>query len=60
MMLNIRLILRVAIIKGMDCRHPERKLTPTPKFLGAAEAYFVCHSGPIFQISLIYAFIRFP
>jgi hypothetical protein len=22
-----------------------------------AEAYFVCHIGPIFQISLIYAFI---
>ena len=37
-----------------------RKLTPTPKFLGIAEAYFVCHIGPIFQISLIYAFIGCP
>ena len=25
-----------------------------------AEAYFVCHIGPIFQISLIYAFIGCP
>ena len=24
-----------------------------PKFLGTAEAYFVCHIGPIFRISLI-------
>ena len=37
-----------------------RKSTPTPKFLGTAEAYFVCHIGPNFQISLIYAFIGFP
>ena len=37
-----------------------RKFTPTPKFLGTAEAYFVCHIGPIFQIFLIYAFIRCP
>ena len=28
-----------------------RKSTPTPKFLGTAEAYFVCHIGPNFQIS---------
>ena len=34
-----------------------RKSTPTPKFLSTAEAYFVCHIGPNFQISLIYAFI---
>ena len=34
-----------------------RKFTHTPKFLGTAEAYSVCHIGPIFQISLIYAFI---
>ena len=27
-----------------------RKSTPTPKFLGTAEAYFVCHIGPNFQI----------
>ena len=33
-----------------------RKSTPTPKFLATAEAYFVCHIGPNFQISLIYAF----
>ena len=37
-----------------------RKSTPTPKFLGAAEAYFVCHISPNFQISLIYAFIGCP
>ena len=30
------------------------KINPNPKFLGTAEAYFVCHIGPIFQISLIY------
>jgi hypothetical protein len=34
-----------------------RKFTPTPKFLVTAKAYCVCHIGPIFQISLIYAFI---
>ena len=33
------------------------KFTPTTKFLGTAKAYFVCHIGPNFQISLIYAFI---
>ena len=37
-----------------------RKFTPTPKFLGTAKAYSVCHFGPIFQISLIYAFIGCP
>ena len=31
-----------------------------PKFLGTAEAHFVCHNGPNFQISLIYAFIGCP
>ena len=54
--------------RTMDYGRPERKLhslsgqkfTPTPKFLGTAEAYFVCHLGPIFQISLIYAFIGCP
>ena len=35
----------------------DRKSTPTPKFLATAEAYFVCHIGPNFEISLIYAFI---
>ena len=33
------------------------KFNPNPKFLGTAEADFVCHIGPIFQIPLIYAFI---
>ena len=33
---------------------------PNPKFLGMAAAHFVCHIGPIFQISLIYAFIGCP
>ena len=37
-----------------------QKYTPTPKFLCTAEAFFVCHIGPIFQISLIYAFIGCP
>ena len=37
-----------------------RKLNHNPKFLGTAKAYFLCHFGPIFQISLIYAFIGCP
>ena len=40
-----------------------QKSNPTPKFLGtaeAAEAYFVCHIRPKFQISLIHAFIGCP
>ena len=36
------------------------KSTPTPKFLGSGEAYFVCHIGPNFHISLIHAFIGCP
>ena len=55
-------------LRSMFYGHPERKqpslqgrkFTPTPKFLGTAEKYFVCHIGPIFQISLIYAFIGCP
>jgi hypothetical protein len=51
-----------------DNRHPvrkspslrSRKSNPNPKFLGAAEAYFVCHISPKFQISLIYALIGCP
>ena len=51
-----------------DYGRPERKMpslndrnsTPTPKFLGTAEAYFVYHIGPNFQISLIHAFIGCP
>ena len=31
-----------------------------PKFLGTAEAYFVCHIGPYFHISLTYVFIVCP
>ena len=41
-----------------DHGRPERKFTPTPKFLGMAAAYFVYHIGPIFQISLTYAFFN--
>ena len=37
-----------------------RKFNPNPKFLGTAEAYFVCHIGLIFHISFIYAFIWCP
>ena len=37
-----------------------RKSNPDPKFLGMVEAYFVCHIGPKFKISLIYAFIGCP
>ena len=36
------------------------KIHSHSQILGTAEAYFVCHIGPIFQISLIYAFIRCP
>ena len=31
--------------------------SPNPKYFGTAEAYFVCHIDPNFQISSIYAFI---
>ena len=52
-----------ALLYSTDYGRPVRKLpslhgrksTPTTKFLGTAEAYFVCHIGPNFQISLIYA-----
>ena len=37
-----------------------QKSTPTPKFLGTAKAYFVCHTTPNFQIFLIYAYIGCP
>ena len=37
-----------------------QKSNPNPKFIGMAEAYFVCHIGPKFQVSLIYAFIGCP
>ena len=31
---------------------PSRKFNTNRKFLVTAEAYFVCHIGPIFQIAL--------
>ena len=37
-----------------------RKSNPNPKFLSTAKAYFVCHIGRKFQITLIYAFIGCP
>ena len=37
-----------------------RNPTPTPKCLGTAEAYLVCHIGPKFKVSLIFAFIGCP
>ena len=51
-------ILNKTIILGTDYGRPVRKppslhgrkSTPTPKFLVTAEAYFVCHIGPNFQI----------
>ena len=54
--------------EGMDYGRPARKSpslhgrksNPNPKFIGTAEAYFVCQIGPKFQISLIYAFIGCP
>ena len=34
------------------------KSTPTPKFLGTAKAYFVCHISPNFQIFLICTYLH--
>ena len=36
------------------------KINSHSQILGTAEAYFVCHIGPNFQISLTYAFIWCP
>ena len=36
-----------------------RKSYPNPKFLSTAEAYFVCHISPKYQISLIHALFNF-
>ena len=47
-------------LKQIEAIPTSVKSTLTPKFLGTAEAYFVCHIGPNFQISLIYAFIGCP
>ena len=62
------ILLPVSISSTTDYGRPEkkqpslhgRKFTPTPKFLGMAAAYFVCHIGPIFLIFLIYALIECP
>ena len=57
---------KFALPSYTDYGRSERKLPSlhgwkfNPKLLGTAEAYFVCHIGPIFQISLIYAFIGCP
>ena len=56
------------IIFSTDYGHTERKqsslhgreFNPNPKCFGTAKAYFVCHIGPIFQISLIFALIGCP
>ena len=61
-------MLFIVIDGSKDYGHPVRKspslhggkANPNPKFLGTAKAYYVCHIGPIFQISLIYAFIECP
>ena len=53
---------------GHGLRTPDEEIafTARPKiisqfqFLGTAESYFVCHIGPKFQNSLIYAFIGCP
>ena len=53
------------MVFSTDYEHPmrkspslhSRKSNPNPKFIGTAEANFVCHIGPKFQISLNYAFI---
>ena len=37
-----------------------RKSNSNPKFIGMAEAYFVCQIGPKFQVSWIYTFIGCP
>ena len=66
--LNLNFISLSTSYATTDDGHPEgkspslhgRKLNPNPKYLGTAKAYFVCHIGPNFQISLIYAFIGCP
>ena len=52
--------------KPTDYERPVRKSPSlhgrksTPKFLGTAKAYFVCHIGQNFQIFSIYAFVGCP
>ena len=56
------------VVKTTNYGHPKKKwpslhgqiFNPNPKSLGTTEAYFVCHISPIFQISLICAFIGCP
>ena len=54
------LICTLAKKRSIFQQRPHCTNHPNPKFLGTAAAYFVCHIGPIFQISLIYAFIGCP
>ena len=49
----------VRVVRKSPSLH-SRKSNPNPKLIDMAEAYFVCHIGPKFQISLIYAFIGCP
>ena len=63
-----RMVKKLCMVKNTDYGRPvgkspslhDRKSTPTPKFLGLVEAYFACHIGPNFQISLINALIGCP
>ena len=65
---KVKIIYQDSCISPTDYGGPERKLpslqgrkfNPNPKLLGTAEAYFVCHMGPKFKISLVYAFIGCP
>ena len=64
--INASILVYFHLLLSTDYGRPERKYShglefnPNPKFLGTAEAYFVYHVGPIFQISLSYAFIGCP
>ena len=56
--------IHITFMHGLRTPREEIAFTAQPKiqsqFLGVVEAYFVCHIGPIFQISLLYAFIGCP
>ena len=66
--MGIKICKNTSILQIKDYGCPVRKLPslhrqkypPTPKFLGMAKAYFVCHIGPTFQISLIYPSLGVP
>ena len=47
------------LVRKLPSLHSQ-KYTPIPKLLGSTKAYFFCHIGPNFHISLIYAFIGCP